>query len=108
MAEGSSQEFVQDSMCKERMVRITEDIKSFNRRLNSYDERLNDIHQLSRLLERLTVTVEQVLRNQDEMRDRLDDIESKDGKMWRDIVKYAITAIIGVIIGFILKQVGIF
>lgn len=33
-------------------------------------------------------------------------LESRDGEMWRKVVGYIITAVVGIIIGFIFTQFG--
>ena len=38
--------------------------------------------------------------------ERLETLESRDGEMWRKIVGYVITAILGIIVGYIFKQIG--
>ena len=37
---------------------------------------------------------------------RLVSLESKDGEMWRKVVGYVITAVIGIVLGFAFTQIG--
>lgn len=37
---------------------------------------------------------------------RLQILEDRDGAMWRRAIGYIVTAIIGVVIGFVFKQIG--
>ena len=37
---------------------------------------------------------------------RLEVLEGRDGEMWRKVVGYIITAVIGIVIGFVFHQVG--
>ena len=50
--------------------------------------------------------MESMLREQKSQGERLQKLESLDGEMWRKVVGYIATAIIGIVIGFIFKQIG--
>ena len=47
-----------------------------------------------------------MLKEQVEQGKRLEILESRDGEMWRKVISYAVTAIVGIVIGFIFKQIG--
>ncbi len=38
--------------------------------------------------------------------ERLEKLEGKDGEMWRKVVGYVVTAIVGIVVGFLFKQIG--
>lgn len=60
--------------------------------------------------ERLTALEERdetKCKNQEKQDERLLALENRDGEMWRSTVKYIITAIIGIIIGFVATQIGL-
>ena len=57
-------------------------------------------------IERLSNIMESMLREQKSQGERLQKLESLDGEMWRKVVGYIATAIIGIVIGFIFKQIG--
>lgn len=92
---------VTDQVCVERMKRIEE-------RIDKVETVTNEIHELSISVERLATTIEHMLTRQTDQEKRLNKIEVKDADMWQNVLKYIITASIGVVIGFIFKQVGIF
>ena len=50
--------------------------------------------------------MENMLKEQVSQGKRLETLESRDGEMWRKVVGYVITAIAGVFIGYLFKQVG--
>lgn len=92
---------VSEQVCAERMKRLED-------RVDKVETITNEIHKLSISVERLAATVESMLARQTEQEKRLNKIEVKDADMWQSVVKYALTAAIGVVIGFVFKQVGIF
>ena len=51
--------------------------------------------------------MEHMLVNQTEQNKRLEELENRDGEKWRSISMYVLTAVVGVVIGFVLKQAGL-
>lgn len=51
--------------------------------------------------------MENMLVNQTEQSKRLEELENRDGEKWRSISKYVLTALIGAVLGFVLKEVGL-
>ena len=43
---------------------------------------------------------------QKEQGEKLEKLESMDGEKWRTVVGYVVTAVIGIMIGFVFKQLG--
>lgn len=69
-------------------------------------EMTQQINDLTISVQKLAVNTENMLNNQEEQEKRIKEMESRDGKMWRQALGYVTTAIIGIVIGFIFKQVG--
>lgn len=95
----SDLEYVTLPAYKERM-------KALDDRINKVEAITEEIHSLTLSVERLTITLDNVVRQQESQESRIDVIESKDGEMWRTFVKYVITAVVGVIVGFVMRNVG--
>ncbi len=79
-----------------------------NRRLDILEGTVKQISDISASVEKLALNMENMLKEQISQGKRLTDLESRDGEMWRKAVSYALTAIIGIAIGFLFKQAGIF
>lgn len=92
---------VTETVCSERMKRLEE-------RVDKMETVQNEIRELTIAVERLTITVKNMVDTQKDQDKRLDTLESKDAKMWQDVVKTVISGIIGIFIGYTLKQIGIF
>ena len=39
--------------------------------------------------------------------DRLETLEDRDGEMWRKVLGYAATAVVGILVGYIFRQLGL-
>lgn len=79
-----------------------------NRRLDILEGTVKQISDISASVEKLALNMENMLKEQISQGKRLTDLESRDGEMWRKAVSYVLTAIIGIAIGFLFKQAGIF
>ena len=92
--------------------------EEFRRRMESEHERQNhriglleaSVKEMSAIavsVEKLAQTMEGMLREHEKQGKRLETLEGHDGAMWRKVVGYAATVVVGIIIGFLFKQVGI-
>lgn len=91
---------VSEDVCTARM-------KSIEDRVDKVEVITNEIHNLSISVERLATTVENMLVRLTEQEKRLSKVEDKDADMWQTVVKYALTAAVGAMVGFFFKKVGI-
>ncbi len=91
---------VSEEVCTARM-------KSIEDRVDKVEVITNEIHNLSISVERLATTVENMLVRLTEQEKRLSKVEDKDADMWQTVVKYALTAAVGAMVGFFFKKVGI-
>ena len=60
----------------------------------------------SRQDRRIALSMESMVREQEKQGKRLETLESRDGEMWRKAVGYVLTAILGIVIGFVFTQIG--
>lgn len=98
-------------LMKAENQRLKDENDRQNKRLEMLENNMNQIitQQLTTLtatIERLNLSVSNVLKEQAEISERLKKLENRDGDMWRTVVKYAITAIVGGAITFILTRIG--
>lgn len=77
-----------------------------NHRIDLLEKATEQNNRLLVAVERLAVNMENMQREVKDQGDRLEDLESRDGEMWRKVVGYAVTAVIGIVIGFAFTQVG--
>ena len=100
--------YVEEGECALKIEKMELEISNLKERVEEVSKVVNEVHKLSLSVERLAGSIEHTISKQDIHEKRLNAIEKKDGDMWKDVVKYAITAVIGIMVGFIFKQVGIF
>ena len=92
--------------------------EEFRKRLEAEDDRLNarlklvendlkDIKALTASVEKLAVNMENMMKVQEKQGSRLEELENRDGEMWRKVTGYIITAIIGLILGLIFSTIGL-
>ena len=87
-------------------TRLHEENKRQNQRIASLEETLTQVAGINTSVEKLALNMENMLKEQVSQGKRLATLESRDGDMWRKAVGYAVTAIIGIIVGYIFKQLG--
>ena len=87
--------------------RIEEENKRQDRRLELLEHTVQQISDLTTSVEKLAVSMEGMLREQEKQGTRLETLEDRDGEMWRKIIGYAATGAVGIIIGYVARQIGL-
>lgn len=87
--------------------RIEDENKRQDRRLELLEHTVQQISDLTTSVEKLAVSMEGMLREQEKQGTRLETLEDRDGEMWRKIIGYAATAAVGIIIGYVARQIGL-
>ena len=77
-----------------------------NHRLNALEETIKQVAAISTSVEKLALNMENMLKGQVNQGKRLETLESRDGEMWRKVVGYVVTAVVGIVVGFLFKQAG--
>lgn len=78
-----------------------------DKRLELLEENVREIGALTTSVEKLAQSVESMVKEQEKQGRRLDELEGRDGEMWRKVVGYIITAAVGILVGFLFQQIGI-
>ena len=81
---------------------MEEEDKRQNKRLDNLEENAK----LLSSIEKLAANMEHMAKEQEKQGKRLETLEKRDGEMWRKVVGYIITAVIGVVVGFVFTQIG--
>ena len=77
-----------------------------NRRIEMLEGTVQQIGKLTASVEKMAASLQSMVREQEQQGKRLTALESRDGEMWRKAVTYAVTAVVGIVIGFAAKQIG--
>lgn len=86
--------------------RLEEENRRQDKRIELLEENTKRIETLNGTIGKLAANMEGMLKEQLRQGQRLELLESRDGEMWRKVVSYAVTAIVGIVIGFVAKQLG--
>lgn len=90
----------------EFVKRVEEENYRQNERLTNIEQAVKQVQSITTSVEKLAVNMEGMLNEQEKQGKRLESLEKRDGELWRSVVGYVITAILGIVIGFIFKQIG--
>lgn len=91
---------------EEFVRRMEEEHKRQNKRLDLLEKQTEQITDIAMSTKELAISVKQMAEEQREQGNRLEKLEGRDGEMWRKVVGYIITAVIGILIGFVFRQIG--
>lgn len=91
-----------EEFCK----RMEDEHKRINHRVSIIEDTVKQIEELTISVREMAVSMRSMLEEQQEQGSRLETLENRDGEMWRKVAGYAITAVVGIVIGYIFKQIG--
>lgn len=100
-------EFLPMAVHEEYAKRMEDEHRRQNTRISKLEENVKDISSLTASVASLARSVEQMAKAQEKQGERLEELESRDGEMWRKVVGYVITFIVGAVLTFVLASIGI-
>lgn len=86
--------------------RLEEENKRQDARIKTLEETVRQIGALATSVEKLAVSMQSMLKEQEKQGKRLKVLESRDGEKWREVMGYIATAVAGVVLGYLFKQIG--
>ena len=78
-----------------------------DKRLELLEENVREIGTLTASIERLTISVQSMVKEQERQGKRLETLEGRDGAKWRKLMGYIVSALVAGVVGFRLAQIGI-
>ncbi len=87
--------------------RLEDEHKRTNKRVELLEEQTKQITAIAISVRELAVSVKSMVEEQKEQGAKLEKLEDRDGEQWRRVVGYVITAVVGIVIGFVFKQFGV-
>lgn len=70
------------------------------------NKRLDVVEQSVKNVESLAINMKIMLDKMDDHGKRIDKLEGEDGEKWRTVTTYALSTVIGLLIGYIFKTLG--
>ena len=99
--------FVTMEFHNEYAKRMQEEHERQNHRISDLESGVKEYNKLALSIERLTISLQSMVEEQKAQGERLETLERRDGEMWRKVVGYVITTAIGIILGYVVKQLGL-
>lgn len=87
--------------------RIEDEQHRQNRRIELLEESVKQNTALTISVEKLANNMKNMANEQIKQGERLEALEGRDGEMWRTVVKYVLTAALGLVIGLVATQIGL-
>lgn len=87
--------------------RMEDEHKRINHRVADLENEVRQIGELTASVEKLAQSVQQMAKSQVRQEERLEELEGRDGEMWRKVSGYVVTTLVGAILTFVLMQIGI-
>lgn len=86
--------------------RMEDEDKRQNRRIEELEKTSEEIHNMAKSLVVMCEKMSTMSNSIDVLNSKVETMESRDGEMWREVVGYIITCILGMVIGYIFKKIG--
>lgn len=86
--------------------RLEEENKRQDTRIGILEDSVRQIGALATSVEKLAVSMQSMLKEQEKQGKRLEALEGRDGEKWRKVMGHIATAIVGVVLGYLFKQIG--
>ena len=86
--------------------RLEEENKRQDARIGILEDSVQQIGALATSVEKLALSMQSMLKEQEKQGKRLEALEGRDGEKWRKVMGYIVTAIVGVVLGYLFKKIG--
>ena len=86
--------------------RMEEEHDRQNKRIEILEDNVRETNTLLSSIEKLAINMENMQKELTRQGERLEVLEGRDGEMWRKVVGYAVTAVVGIVIGYIATRLG--
>ncbi len=87
--------------------RLEEENKRQDKRIELLEDNMRELNSLTTSVGKLAASVESMVKEQEKQGKRLETLEGRDGERWRKVVGYVITAAVGIVLGFLFRQIGL-
>lgn len=101
------QEYLPMAVHEEYAKRMEDEHRRQNARITNLEQTVRDINSLTTSVASLARSVEQMAKEQEKQGERLETLEGRDGEMWRKVVGYVLTFVVGAVLSFVFAAIGI-
>lgn len=86
--------------------RLEDENKRQDTRIGILEDSVRQIGALATSVEKLAVSMQSMLKEQEKQGKRLEALEGRDGEKWRKVMGYIATVIVGIVLGYLFKRIG--
>ena len=87
--------------------RLEEENRRQDKRIELLEDNMRELNQLTASVGKLASSIESMVKEQEKQGRRLETLEDRDDAMWRKIVAYGATALVGIFVGYVARQLGL-
>ena len=87
--------------------RLEEENRRQDKRLELLEQNVREIGALTTSVEKLAMSVENMVKEQTRQGERLEALEGRDGERWRKLVGYIASALVSGVVGWLIAQAGL-
>lgn len=87
--------------------RLEEENRRQDKRIELLEDNMRELNQLTASVGKLASSIESMVKEQEKQGRRLETLEDRDGAMWRKVVAYGVTALVGIFVGYVARQLGL-
>lgn len=92
---------------EEHNLRMEDEHKRQNQRLEIVEEAIKQNNKLLVSIEKLALNMQNMQKEQAQLRDDVEEIKNRDGQKWRKLGEDFIKIVLGILVGYIFTQLGI-
>lgn len=100
-------EYVTMELHNEYAKRMEEEHVRQNHRIANLEEAVSANNKIAISVEKMAISVENMQKELSKQGEKLEELDSQDGKKWRKVTEYIITAVLGVVIGVVVSNMGL-
>ena len=100
-------EYVTNEAFKEYSERIDAENERQNKRLSRLEDTVEKIQSLTVSVEKMAVSIDTMAKEIQKQGEKLEKIEAKPADNWEKLLWIVGTAIVGAVIGYVIKSVGL-
>lgn len=100
------EDFIGRKEHEEFAKRMDDEHHRLSKRLSAIEAEVKENSKIVNAVNTMAVNMEMMFKEQQEQGERLEKLEARDGEKWRDLCKNVAIAVIGVVIGYFAKLLG--
>lgn len=94
-------------MDNEKLIRLEEEMKQVNSRLNKLENKIENIYDLTSSVKQIATEMKAMREDVNKIDDRVKTIEDKPAKRWDSVVGQIVSIVVAGIMGFLISKIGL-